>query len=287
MADVIATVTPVTVSPAAPDGTAAPTPAITRPAEPEPTDDYEIDGKKVTLTRTQAKTYIQKAAAVDKRLQSVAEKEKKLDAMLADFEKDPEAVLAKAGKDPAKALEAFLTKKAAQGLMTQEQKERAALEAERDELKAKQKAVEDEKRTKAEQEIDRRNFEAIEQQLVAAADRSGVDGTPEALEMMCEVAIEALDLGLNLTPDQIAQEVIRRQKEHVEARDKKLLSKLEGKKLLEYLGPDLVKRIQAATLAGIPAPAVKPRAKPTALPPRSEAGKFVSENDFNRKFGLR
>ncbi len=109
----------------------------------------------------------------------------------------------------------------------------------------------------------------------------------ERWRRLTSTELEAIDLGYPITPNQIAQEVIRRQHEHIEARDKKILAKLDDAKLKEYLGPDIIKRLQKATLQEIPAPTIKPRATVTKLPPRAEGGKFMRESDFDKKFGFR
>lgn len=289
MSDVIAP-----AAPAAPASAAAtPPPVVTKPAEAEPTFELEIDGKKTSLTHTQARTELQKRAAADKRMQEATEKQKKLDALLKKFEEDPEAALKELGKDPAKTIAAHLERKAKEALMTPEQVEAARLKAERDEYKAKHEATEKEKLAAAQKEADARNSQAMEEQLVAVADKYNLDADPQVLEELCDVAIELLEYGVAPTADQVAQEYMRREKEHIEARDRKRLSKLEGKKLLEYLGNPTLEKIKAAfaqldaeSLKNIPAPVVKKKAEAPVARPRDEKGKYVNEQSFDRKFGL-
>ena len=278
---------PSTETPAIPDA------AVKPPAPPpEPTDTYIVDGVEKVLTRTQARTLIQKAGAVDRRIQEAAEERGKAEALLKLFEEDPEAALAKIGKDPTKVLEAYLAKKAKLELMSPEQREKHKLEEELAAERAKLKAIEDERRTKAQEEQDAKVAESLEAELIAAADAHQLDRTPETLEMMADVALELVELGLQVTPNQVAAEVARRQTEYVEARDKKVLSRLtDDAKLLAYLGPELVKRVKAAadeaSLKKIPGPTAKAKSKTTALPPREEKGRFMKESDFDRKFGFR
>lgn len=269
--------------------------------EPEPTDDYEIDGRKVTLTRTQARTHIQKSGAVDKRLQEATEKQKSLDARIAEFEADPEAALAKMGKDPTKILEAMLARKAKLELMTPEQREAQALRDERDALKKEADKTAAEKKAALDKEMDEHKSMALEQQLIGAADAHGLDASPETLEGLCDVALELLELGLTPTADQVAQEFIRRDQEHLEARDRKIIPKLKGERLktylkanvaalltlppaelLELLGPAGVKAVQAATLTKLPG-AVKVRAPVVAAPPRNGMGRYMTEGTFDSK----
>lgn len=305
MSDIAAPAAPVAPAASGESGAKpAETAPVTKAAEPEPSEEYEIDGKKVSLTKTQARTYIQKSFAVDKRMQTVAEKEKAANALVAEFERDPEAAMRKAGKDPEKILQALLERKAKQATMTPEQLERAKLEEERDALKADKEKREKAEKAKADSELDQHNEKALETQLIEAADAHGLDGTPETLEELCDIALELLELGLNPSAAQVAQEFIRRDGEYLELREKKVVPRLKGPKLnaylkanvgallklpaaelLEVLGPEGVKAIQEATLTKLPGPGarVAPKGAPIVPPPRNGAGRFISEAQFDKK----
>lgn len=301
---------PVAAAPAAP--AAAPAtpeaPVAAKAPEPEPTEEYEIDGKKVHWTKTQARTHIQKAGAADKRFREAAEIKAKHEDWLKAFEEDPEEALRKLGKDPDKVFAAHMAKKAGLALLTPEQREKAAVERERDELKAKEVKREAEAKAKADEELDERNAMALREQLVAVADKYGLDREPEALEGLAEVGLELLDLvGEGITAEQVAQEYMRREAEHLEARERKLMPKLKGERLktylksnvaallklsgaelLDVLGPEGLEAINKATLTKVPGPTPIKRAAPAvAPPPRNGNGRFVSEAEFNKKFGGR
>lgn len=273
----------------APAATKAP---AAKAPEPEQSDEYEIDGKKVMLTRTQARTAIQKAAAADKRLQEAAEKRKETEALAKLFEEDPEAALRKLGKDPEKVIADHLAKKAKQALMTPEQVEAERLKREHDELKSEVEKSKKEKAELANKEKDAKTAEMLEAGLVAAADKYGLDSEPEVLDQLCAIGIEFIDdYAIVLTPDQVAQEYLRREGESISARDRKKLSKLEGKKLLEYLGNPTLEKVKAAmaaldaeSLKQIPAPV---KAKTTQVKAHTrEVRGHISESAFDKKFNL-
>lgn len=268
-------------------------PVVTKAPEAEPTFELEVDGKKVTLTHTQARTQLQKQNAADKRFKEAADKRAEIDDFMRLFDEDPEAALKKMGKDPEKAFAAHLEKKAKQALMTPEQVERAREQTELATLKADKEKAESERKASVAKENDDRNSMAMERQLIAAADKYSLDASPEVLEGLCDVAADLMDYGTVPTVDQIAQEYIRRETEHIETRDRKVFSKLEGPKLLAYLGKDALARVRAAiaaadaeSLKAVPAPALKP--KPSVGKPitRDSKGQYVRESDFDRKFGL-
>lgn len=266
-------------------------PPVAKAPEPEPTEEYEIDGKKVQLTKTQARTAIQKAAAADKRLQEAAEKAKKLAADEKEFEEDPEAYYRKRGKDPEAVFAKHLEKKAKQALMTPEQIAAEKTAKELEDLRAKDAKSQEEKSKAAKAAADAKTAEMLEQGLVAAADKHNLDADPDVLDEMCAIGIEYLEHGIELTHDQLAQEYLKREAEGISKRDAKRLSKLEGKKLLEYLGEANLAKVKAAlaaadaeSLNAIPPPVVKPKVQVKAH--TREVKGHIRETDFDKKFGL-
>lgn len=279
-----------------------------KPPEAEPEEEFDIDGERRRLSKTQQRTFIQKGAAADKRFQEAAEARRALEEWEKLFDADPEAALRKRGKDPEKALAALMEKRAKDALLTPEQREKARVEKERDDAKAELAKRDAEAKQRADAEEDARVATELEGQLIAAADEYGLDGTPETLEGLCDVALDLLNMGIpKPTPAQIVQEFIRRDQEHLERRDRKLLGRLKGDalktylkgslvplgklapaELLEVLGPALVKAVQDATLTKIPGPGAAPAQKSIPVPPRHPTnGRYVSESEVNKKLGIR
>jgi len=282
------------VAPVAAPATEPQAPVATKAPAPEPSEEYEIDGKKVSLTRTQARTAIQKAAAADKRFKEAADARAKQEDWEKLFDEDPEAALRQRGKDPEKAFAEHLAKRAKQALMTPEQIEAAALKEKLAKFEAESAKSTAEKKKVAEAELDAKNSEIMQSKLIAAADKYSLEATPEVLEGLCDVAIDLMEYGTEPSPDQIAQEYQRRELEGIEKRDAKKMSKLSGKALLTYLGSANIVKLKAAlaeadveSLKGIPAPVTKVRPAAAAkVQPRDARGAYIRENDFDKKFGL-
>ncbi len=298
-------------APAAPaPAAAAPAAAETKaPVEAKPapevddSEEYTVDGKQVRLSRAQRALHIQKGLGADKRMQEATEAKKRSDEIIKLFETDPEAALAKMGKDPEKFIAEHLAKRAKAALQTPEQRELARVQKERDDLAAKAKEIEDREARQKQAEQDRATHQALEQQIIAAADKHGLDSSPEVLEGLCDIALEFLDHGVSISPDQLAQEYLHREEELLAVREQKLLPKLKGQKLkaylksnlpallslpaaelLEILGPEGVRTIQSATLTKVPSPA-KPKPPPAPLPPRTAEGRWRTEAEIVKKFG--
>ncbi len=264
-------------------------PMDAKPVEIDDSEEYVVDGKPVRLSKAQRQLHFQKALAADKRLKEAADTRNKAEELLKLFETDPEAALAKAGKDPAKVFGEHMAKKAKLELMSPEQREAEKLQRERDEYKAKVEATESERAEARKAEADKLNFGAVEKQILAAADKHGLDSDPDTLDSICAIALEFLDLGIVISADQAAEEHIQREKEHISKRDQKVLSKLEGKKLLSHLGPDIVAKVKAAmaqadadSLNEIPKPQAKPKIQVKAH--EREVKGYVRETDFDKKF---
>ncbi len=264
-------------------------PVESKPVEVDDSEEYVVDGKPVRLNKAQRQLHFQKALAADKRMKEAADARNKLADDEKLFEEDPEAYFAKKGKDGSKFIAAHLEKKAKLELMSPEQREAQRLQSERDEYKAKVEAVEAKEKAAKQAAIDERNFKALETQLIAAADTHGLDGSPETLESLCDIAIEFIEAEVPISAEQVAQEHIRRERERLEARDKKLLPLLKGKKLLAYIGPAALAEIKAAmaeadaaSLNDIPKPQARPKVQVKAHV--REVKGYVRESDFDKKF---
>lgn len=253
--------------------------------EAEPLDTYVINGKEVQLTKTQAKTYIQKAGALDARMRELADREKKAQALVEDFENDPEAALKKLGKDPQKIIDSYLQKMAKQATLTPEQLEKQHLEQELADFKAKDEAAKKEQLTLAQKQMFERDVARWQQRFVTVAQNFELGGSPDTLEQLAAVSIEFGELGINLSDEQLAAEVKYRREEHVNARDAQLIKRFpntdEGNSaLVDYLGKDVVKRVIRATLKAVPKPEAK--AIETGTPVQTSVSKNPTFN--NREF---
>jgi hypothetical protein len=196
-----------------------------------------------------------------------------------------------------------LERKAKEALLTPEQKERAALEKERDDAKASAKKLADEAKKREEAEADAKTERELEESLIAAADHFKLEGTPETLEGMCDAALYLMDMGISKpSTEQIVAEFLRQDEEAVTKKIPKVVGRLKGDalkqylkanlgplskmpaaELLEVLGPDLVRQVQDATLTKVPTPNFAPVKTPAAIPPRNGSGRFMSEAQFDAK----
>lgn len=242
------------------------------PREPE-TFEVVVNGKAMRLTKEQLILRAQKGEAAEKRIQSAVEQERKAMALLKELETDPEAALARMGKDPSKIISDHLARKAAQDMLTPEQRERQKLEEELSQFKSKEKEAAEAATRAEEEQRDAVSVKRVEATLLRAATNQGLEGNLETLDMMYDVVSECLELGIEPDPEAVVRDVIERQRMHTEARERRILSKIKDDpaKLTAWLaelgGPDIVQRLVKHSLTAVPKPGSKPRAVTRAPEP--------------------
>lgn len=266
--------------------------AETKAPEVDDSEEYVIDGKATRLTKAQRQLHFAKGLAADKRFKEAADERNKAAELLKLWETDPDAALRKLGRDPDKERAAHLERRAKLELMTQEQRDAEALKSRAEAAEAKAAKLEADQKAARQAELDDRNFKAIQTKLIAAADKHGLSDSPDVLTALCDIKLEFLEHGMVADDDQVAEEYLRREREHIEAKDKKLLSVLKGKKLLDYLGDATLSEVKAAlaqldtdSLKDIPKPQAKPKTQVRAHE-RALKGPHISEGDFDKKFKL-
>lgn len=274
--------------------TPAPTPANGAPAKPPPKAETSsatppelfelvVKGKPLKLTKEQILARAQKSEAAEETMREARAAIRQSEELFAQFQEDPEAVLAKFGLDPDKILSRHVEKKAKEAALTPEEREKQRIERELQEKTAKLEAFEKEKREAAQKEIDERTWNQLEETFIAKAEEHGLPKSPATLQMMAEVAMEALDYGYALTPDQICHEVLFRQKQHLRERDERLLKHMSADQLIEYIGPERFAQMQQASLKRAPPPGKAKKAETPAPAKRPEKG-YISPSEFLKKY---
>lgn len=242
----------------------------TKPTPEERKLKISIEGQDEWLTEAQAITRLQKQKWSEKQTQEAAKARKEAEALARRFQEDPEAALIALGKDPAAFFEAHLAKKAKLELMSPEQQETYKIQQERDQLKAEKEQTLKERQDQEELDAFKVTRDKTMKTLMALADKHGLDETPETLDDMLKIGMEAIELGYPLTYDQLAVELKLQREEAAKSLTKVLTTITEGPKLLEYLGPDVVKRVLKATIEARDVKSTTPKAKrndsTTALP---------------------
>jgi hypothetical protein len=211
----------------------------------------KVDGQEIEeeLSDDDIRVRLQKAHAVDKRFQEVAQQRKAIEEALKTIKTDPAKALKEiAGLD----LDEWAEKR-----IMQRYEEAMLPEADREKMELQKKLAEyerqfEEQRTSAEQAkmqaYEQQVFEQTERDFVTALDQLGYDkpfARQVLVPMMAEIAESALDYGVELTPAQMASEANKR----LEAIHRRQVGSLKGDSLLKFLGDDVVNEAIRAKLA--------------------------------------
>ncbi len=180
---------------------------------------------------------LQMAKASRKKMQEIAEYRKSLSASIEKGKTDlPGAIKELYGIDLQEWAQNDLGQKYEMQLkesqLTPEQKERRAIEQERDAAKAEAEKWKKEHQTKAQADMDARLQAETESTFTEAMKSEGIEPSYETLREMARIGLVALKNGLQLTP-----------------LESKVRAGLKGDKLLSYLGDDTVKEVLRAAVA--------------------------------------
>lgn len=265
------------------------------PEEPKPEPrkhKIKIDGELREVDEEELYRMASLGGAAYKRMEEAAQIKKGTAALVAAFTKDPVGTLlriAEAQKipiDQVKGQMAELLQKDYEASQLDPKEKEAA------ELKAKVAAYEKEKadaKGKADAEAEKaatdEAMKYLDVEISDALKDSGLPKTPKIVARMAELMERDLRLGLNRP----AKELVRYIQKEVVTGQKELVSALDGEKLLEFLGDDVVKKIRAFD-------AKKAKEHPAALKPVPRAGgpvprngapsrKAMSEAEWRKTFG--
>lgn len=308
---------PAPVAPAAPSVAAkAPSPLAAKPGAvapaaapagaPEAFLELVIDGEKRSMTRAEVERYASKGGFADKVTQKAREAIKDALKAKADYESketarktraksDTEAFLKEHGIDPDEFARQRLDKKIDEGRMTAEQREAAQLKAENQRLKGEQAKLEAAREAERQTSQVRALQSNIEKTLADSAKRAGIEPGDESFFAIYESFRDMYELGLlptdGLQPhhaDRIIEDAQSRIEGTQKALEKAVLSGLAGPRLLNRLGPEVVKAVLAARLTqlrgddGVPKPVAAAHA-PNTPQPKPSGYMTVAEADAQVK----
>jgi hypothetical protein len=241
-----------------------------------------IDGKKQTLTREQMILKAQKAHAADLRFDQADKTRKQTEALLDQLAAQPEATLERLGIDLDELAEKRMALKAQRALMTEEQRKQMDLEAKVAKYEKEEKARLEAQQQTQQQQQDQVTYAQLEKELLAASEKHQLSNDPSTLEELCDIAIEAIDLGYNLTADQVALEYLERQDKFLKTRDAKMMSKMDGAKLAEYLGPEKLKLLMEHSLKAHAA-TPPPKAEVVEEKPTTKRNGYISMAQYEKE----
>lgn len=284
----------------APAGGAAPPQAhATPPAPPErKTFKASYRGQEREVPEEMLPVYLSKAFGADEVFRTAAQQRKEYEAFKERLKSDTRKLLEEHGLNPTDLGKQWVIGQYEQEAMTPEQRELAQAKSKLQEMeaaKAKEAEEREQQTFKAETEKRKENYRTAF--LGAAQQELGLEpGSPlvgATLARMARMAEAALDGDVEYTPQQLAAAV----REEWRAETRQSLKGLQGKALLDHLGPDVARAVAVALLEarkgapGIVAPVQTQPPAPAREQPRASNGQFAQaarsreELTWNRMMG--
>lgn len=204
-------------------------------------------------------------------LQSAAELKKSLEGYLAEFKGNPVEALRKLAAHPALGLDArkiatdLLAEELEAEQLSPEAREAKELKKRIAEYEAKEAKAAKDREDRETAEYRKRMSNQIENEIVAAMEPSGLPPTEHTLRRVAYYMKEGLKRDINIT----AEAAVKLVREDYDKEHRDLIGRLPPEKLAEYLGEDVLGKVQGHLVSKFkaepPAPAVRePREKKPA-----------------------
>lgn len=183
------------------------------------------------------------AKAARRRMQEAAETKKSFQAIVEQMKKDPFSLSKLHPEfkdlDLRKAAEDRLVQEFQESQMDEPTRRANQLQRELEAERARTAEFENQQKTVKQQQLEERVFQETQRDFISALEASDLPKTKETLFQMAQVAQIAFENGLELSPRQIADEVKKKQA----AMHQQLTRGLTGEKLINHLGPEVVRAV--------------------------------------------
>jgi hypothetical protein len=195
-----------------------------------------IDGEEKEMTVREIARLQSLEQASQNRFRKAAEANRKVEEFVEFAKKDPESALRRLGYDPEEFSTSFLKKKIEEMQMSPEQlKERQ----EREKFQEEKKQFESQMETRIREEIDVEMTQAFQQ--------SGLPKSPFLAARMAGLVAQSMEQSKNGQGKPLSyQEAAVKVKSWFQNATKETLSQMDAKAILDFLGPDMAKKLQSA-----------------------------------------
>lgn len=190
---------------------------------------------------------LQLARAAKKRMsEAVAEKRKAFEIIKA-FEADPETMLSRLGPKGREIAEQYLLKQIQDDMLSPEEKEHRELKKKLEAYEQKEAREKQEREQAAQQKKEYEYAQNFQSTIIEALNKSGLPKTPTNVKRMAAIMSNNLELGLELTPDDLAMEVFNERQEEIKA----IIKDADGDQLIKIFGKDIANKIRKSDLKAL------------------------------------
>jgi len=182
----------------------------------------------------------QLAHAAKKRMEEANEQKRKAFNILKEFESNPESMLKRMGPKGRELAEKFLLSQIQEEMLSPEEKEFRDLKKYKESTEAEKQTAQEKIRQEAEAKREYEIAQNFQATIIEALAKSGLPKSPDLVKRFAGVMKKNLEFGLELTSDQLAQEV----KSEMTALLKSIIGSAEGDQLISMFGDDVAKKIR-------------------------------------------
>lgn len=182
--------------------------------------------------------------AAKKRMGEAKAAEQKALDIVRQFEQDPESMLSRLGPKGREIAEKYLLKQIQDDMLSPQEKEARMTKAKLEKYEAKEKEDQDFKQKSVMEKKEAEYAQGFQTTIIAALNKSGLPKTPEMVKRMAATMAKNLELGLELTPEDLVSEV----KSDVSKILKSIIGDSDGDQLINMFGPDVAKKIRMSDL---------------------------------------
>lgn len=185
--------------------------------------------------------------AAQKRMAKAQEDSRKAHSIVKEFEENPEAFLARLGPKGREIAEKFLLSQIQDEMLSPQEKEYRDLKNYKESTEAQKKAAQEKIEREAAEKMENEYAQNFQTTIIDALTKSGLPKSPELVKRFAGVMKRNLEMGLELTSDQLVGEV----KREVTGLLKSIVGEADGDQLVKMFGDDVAKKIRKFDLKAL------------------------------------
>lgn len=224
--------------------------------------EYDLD----SADPNELSTHLARSHAAQQYIEQARQERARVQEVLELFKKNPFEAAKYLEVDLDKAAEQRLVERYKMQTMTPEQRQAYELQQKYKQLEEKLQGYEQKEKTTAQQIQEQKYMDHYSKTFGEALKKTGLQGSPDLLVRMAEIAKMNLELGINLTPEQLAVET----KRHISDLSRPMLRSMSDDGLVEWLGPETVKRVLKHSVTKLKGTGPKPFNTPPSENPVQE-----------------
>lgn len=219
-------------------------PASTKKVFKLKVDGEEFDEEIDFANEDDIKSRLQLSAAAKKRMAEAKEAKAKAFQIIKQFEDDPKTMLQRLGPKGRQIAEEYLLAQMQDEMLTPEEKEIRDLKRYKEMTEAEKKKTAELAAQKASQEAEYKYAQEYQATIIGALEKSGLPKSPSMVKSMARLMAKNLELGLELSPDDLALEAKRESQELL----KSIIKDASGDDLIALFGEEIANKIRKSDL---------------------------------------